>query len=145
MLRINSDLVSRAVKLFQVVLKYMGVDASDRATPLSMQDHIELVIKLYKHILKRVELRDEIFAQMCKQTRNNPDRFCLLKSWELMYLCSSTMPPGKDIGAYLLEYMHDVANVVDSDPEIQALALNTWNSLKCLFRLDQGVLSPGVK
>lgn len=130
LLRINSDLISRAVKLFQAVLKYMGVDASDRATPLSMQDQIELVIKLYKHTLKRAELRDELFAQVSKQTRNNPDRFCLLKAWELMYLCSSAMPPGKDIGAYLSEYVHDVANAADSDPEIQALALNTWNALK---------------
>ena len=53
----------------------MGVDASDRATPLSMQDQIELVIKLYKHTLKRAELRDELFAQISKQTRNNPDRY----------------------------------------------------------------------
>lgn len=49
LLRINSDLISRAVKLFQAVLKYMGVDVYDRETPLSMQDQIELVIKLYKH------------------------------------------------------------------------------------------------
>eukprot|EP01018_Ginkgo_biloba_P032013 Gb_25781 [translate_table: standard] len=130
LLRINSDLISRAVKLFQVVLKYMGVDTSDRATPLSVQEQIELVIKLYKHTLKRAELRDELFAQISKQTRNNPDRFFLLKAWELMYLCTSAMPPGKDIGAYLSEYVHDVAHAVNGDSEVQMLALNTWNALK---------------
>ncbi|XP_057851588.2 kinesin-like protein KIN-14I isoform X2 [Cryptomeria japonica] len=130
LLRINSDLISRAVKLFQVVLKYMEVDASDRANPLSMQDQIELATKLYKHTLKRAELRDELFAQISKQTRNNPDRLYLLKAWELMYLCTSAMPPGKDIGAYLSEYVHDVATAPSTDPEVHALAMNTWNALK---------------
>ncbi|KAH9297040.1 hypothetical protein KI387_028722, partial [Taxus chinensis] len=130
LLRINSDLISRAVKLFQVILKYTGVDASDRATPLSIPDQIELVTKLYKHTLKRAELRDELFAQISKQTRNNPDRLYLLKAWELMYLCTSAMPPGKDIGVYLSEYVHDVATAANTDLEVQALAMNTWNALK---------------
>ncbi|KAH8518195.1 hypothetical protein H0E87_000140 [Populus deltoides] len=73
-LKINSDLVSRATKLFQIILKYMGVDSSDRGAPASLDERIELVGKLFKHTLKRAELRDEIFAQISKQTRNNPDR-----------------------------------------------------------------------
>ncbi|CAK7357547.1 unnamed protein product [Dovyalis caffra] len=74
LLKINSDLVSRATKLFQIILKYMGVDSSDRVAPASLDERIELVGKLFKHTLKRAELRDEIFAQISKQTRNNPDR-----------------------------------------------------------------------
>ncbi|KAL4197980.1 hypothetical protein AMTRI_Chr03g137920 [Amborella trichopoda] len=130
LLRISSDMVSRAVKLFQVVLKYMGVDASDKVSPLSMEDQIDLVSKLYKQTLKRSELRDELFVQISKQTRNNPERHCLLKAWELMYLCASAMPPNKDIGGYLSEYVHSVAHEANSDPEVQTLALNTWNALK---------------
>lgn len=74
LLKINSDLISRAVKLFQVILKYMGIDSSDRVSPTSLDERIELVSKLYKHSLKRSELRDELFMQVSKQTRNNPDR-----------------------------------------------------------------------
>jgi hypothetical protein len=33
-----------------------------------------MVLKIYKHTLKRAELRDELFAQLSKQTRNNLDR-----------------------------------------------------------------------
>lgn len=75
MLKINSDLVSRATKLFQIILKYMGVDSSDRVTPTNLDERIELVGKLYKHTLKRSELRDELFVQISKQTRNTPDRY----------------------------------------------------------------------
>ncbi|KAL2609200.1 hypothetical protein R1flu_027773 [Riccia fluitans] len=130
LLKMNSDLMSRAVKLFGVVLKYTGSDASAGTTPLTAQEQIDLILKIYKHTLKRQELRDEMFAQLSKQTRNNPDRPCLLKAWELMYLCASAMPPGKELGAYLSEYVHEVAHATNGDPDVQAMALNTWNALK---------------
>ncbi|KAH7296226.1 hypothetical protein KP509_26G014500 [Ceratopteris richardii] len=130
LMRINSDLVSRAVKLFQLILKYIGVDGSSASAPLSAQEQIDIVMKLYKHTLKRTELRDELFAQVSKQTRNNPDKFSSVKSWELLYLCASAMPPGKDVAAYLSEYVHDVGHAQDVDPEIQALALKTWSALR---------------
>ncbi|KAK9284824.1 hypothetical protein L1049_024001 [Liquidambar formosana] len=130
LLKINSDLVSRAIKLFQIILKYMGVDSSDRITPLSLDERIELVGKLYKQTLKRSDLRDELFAQISKQTRNNPDKQYLINAWELMYLCASSMPPSKDIGAYLSEYVHNVAHGLSTDSEVQVLALNTLNALK---------------
>ncbi len=57
------------------------------------------------------------------------NRPCLLKAWELMYLCASAMPPGKEFGAHLSEYVHEVASSA-GDSQIQTLALNTWNALK---------------
>ncbi|PON82768.1 Kinesin-like protein [Trema orientale] len=130
LLKINTDLVSKATKLFQIILKYMGVDPSDRVTLTSLDERIELVGKLYKQTLKRIELRDELFVQISKQTRNNPERQYLVKAWELMYLCASSMPPSKDIGAYLSEYVHNVAHGVNTDSEVRVLALNTLNALK---------------
>lgn len=53
----------------------MGVDSSDRLSPVRLDERIEYVGKLYKQALKRSELRDELFAQISKQTRNNPDRY----------------------------------------------------------------------
>lgn len=143
LLRINSDMVNRATKLFQIILKYMGVDSSDRVTPPGLDERIELVGKLYKQALKRSELRDELFAQISKQTRNNPDRQCLIKAWELMYLCASCMPPSKEIGAYLSEYIHNAAHGATSDSEVQALALNTLNALKRTVKAGARHIIPG--
>ncbi|KAK1259808.1 hypothetical protein QJS04_geneDACA001425 [Acorus gramineus] len=126
----SSDMVSRSIKLFQIILKYMGVDSSERATLLSVEERIELVGKLYKQTLKRPELRDELFMQISKQTRNNPDRYSLVKAWELMYLCASSMPPSKDIAAYMSEYVHYVAQAVTTDSEVQVFAVSTLNALK---------------
>ena len=159
LLKVSSDLVSRSIKLFQTILKYMGIDPSDKITLLSIEDRVELVGKIYKHTLKRPELRDELFIQISKQTRNNPDgyvllrhnlyfvayltcpfwnvslscffhRICLAKAWELMYLCASSMPPNKDISVYLSEYIHTIAHGGNTDPDIRVLALNTLNALK---------------
>ncbi|GER47024.1 kinesin-like protein [Striga asiatica] len=143
LLKINSDLISRAVKMFQVILKYIGADSSERATPASLDERIELISKLYKHSLKRSELRDELFMQISKQTRNNPDRRSLIKAWELMYLCASCMPPGKEIGGYLSEYVHSVAHGSNSDVEVQVLAMNTLKSLKCSVKAGPRHTIPG--
>ncbi|GLT39386.1 hypothetical protein SLA2020_135790 [Shorea laevis] len=142
LLKINGDLVSQATKMFQVVLKYMGIE-SDRVSSVSLDERIEFIGKLFKHTLKRAELRDELFAQISKQTRNNPDRQSLIKAWELMYLCASSMPPGKDIGGYLSEYIHNVANGTSTDSEIQTLALNTLNALKRSVKAGPRVTTPG--
>lgn len=75
LLRINADFMSRAVKLFQVVLKYTGTAEGGPSSPPTGQEQIDLLKKLYKHTLKRTELRDELFAQLTKQTRNNSDRW----------------------------------------------------------------------
>ncbi|XP_050227524.1 kinesin-like protein KIN-14E [Mercurialis annua] len=143
MLKINSDLISRATKLFQIILKYIGVDSSDRVAPVSLDERVELVGKLYKHTLKRAELRDELFAQISKQTRNNPDRQYLIKAWELMYLCASSMPPSKDIGGYLSEYVHNVAYGTSTDSEVQVLAVNTLNALKSSVKAGPRHTIPG--
>ncbi|PWZ40740.1 Kinesin-like protein KIN-14I [Zea mays] len=127
LLKISNDLVSRSIKLFHVILKYMGIDSP---AIISLEERIEFIEKLYKHTLKRSELRDELFAQISKQTRNNPDRGWSIRAWELMYLCASSMPPSKDIGAYLSEYIHFVAHGATTDADVRVLALNTLNALK---------------
>jgi len=57
----------------------MGIDPSDRVTPISLDERVELVGKLYKQSLKRPELRDELFVQISKQTRNNPERYATFR------------------------------------------------------------------
>uniref|UniRef100_J3M2F0 Kinesin-like calmodulin-binding protein n=1 Tax=Oryza brachyantha TaxID=4533 RepID=J3M2F0_ORYBR len=139
LLKISSDLVSRSIKLFHVILKYMGIDSP---AIINLDERIELVAKLYKHTLKRSELRDELFAQISKQTRNNPDRAWLIRAWELMYLCASSMPPSKDIGAYLSEYVHYIAHGATTDSDVRVLALNTLNALKRSVKAGPRVTIP---
>jgi len=47
-----------------------------------------------------------------------------------MYLSASSMPPSKDVGSYLSEYVHNIAHGTNTFSEVQVLALNTLNALK---------------
>ncbi|KAH7852433.1 hypothetical protein Vadar_024754 [Vaccinium darrowii] len=126
-LKMSSDLVKLAVELFKLILKYMGVDSPDE---VSLEERVELVGQIYKLALKHAELRDELFAQIFKQTRNNPDKQYLIRAWELMHLCASCMPPSADIVGFLTEYVRNEAELANGDPDIQVLALRTLNILK---------------
>ncbi|KAJ7555016.1 hypothetical protein O6H91_05G018800 [Diphasiastrum complanatum] len=129
LLRLSSGLTSGAIKLFQIILKYMLANLPSGNT-VDLQEQVALVLRLYKHTIKNAELRDELFAQIFKQTRNNPDRSLLVKAWELMYICASAMPPGKDIGDHLMEYVENVAKDKKHDQGLQRMALNTLGALK---------------
>lgn len=65
-----------------------------------------------------------------------------IRAWELMYLCASSMPPSKDIGAYLSEYVHYVAHGATTDSDVRVLALNTLNALKRSVKAGPRVTIP---
>lgn len=92
LLKHNPDNASRAVKMFQSVLQYMGVHGE----MLGAMAALELAQKLLHQGLKRVELRDELYMQLVKQTRGNPNPAARTKAWQLFYLTAATMPPTKD-------------------------------------------------
>eukprot|EP00271_Cylindrocystis_brebissonii_P011446 TRINITY_DN290_c0_g1_i1.p1 TRINITY_DN290_c0_g1~~TRINITY_DN290_c0_g1_i1.p1 ORF type:complete len:1371 (-),score=418.39 TRINITY_DN290_c0_g1_i1:1882-5994(-) len=129
LLRMNNDLMLKAVKIFQEVLSFMGLQAEPG--PATLAEEILVVQKLLKHTLKRAELRDELFAQLAKQTRNNPDRESCLKAWDLFHYCASAMAPSKDLAGPLSEYIHEVAkDEVGGDADIRQRALVTWQAMK---------------
>lgn len=53
------------------------------------------------------------------------------------------MPPSKDIGGYLSEYVHNVAHDTSADSEVRGLALNTLNALKHVVKAGPRHTIPG--
>lgn len=92
LLKHTADNQTRAVKMFASVLQYMGVHGD----MLGAMAALELVQKLLHQGLKRPELRDELFMQLVKQTRGNPNPSARTKAWQLLYMTAATMPPTKD-------------------------------------------------
>lgn len=126
LLKLSSDHSSRGVKMFSLILKYMG----ELGDPVSPQEGSAICNKLLREGLKRPELRDELYAQLSKQTRNNANLRSCLKAWELMHLVAATMPPSKDFVSYVSEYIHDCAHDANQPPEVRATANKAWSSLK---------------
>jgi len=57
--------------------------------------------------LQKPQLRDEIFCQICKQTRNNPDPISLVEGWKIFAICVSAFSPTRGFQDYLLNYFID--------------------------------------
>jgi hypothetical protein len=91
LLKMGSDHMSRAVKMFSGILKYMG----ETNEPVADMARLEIAQKLLHQGLKRPELKDELFMQLIKQTRGNPGVQSRVRAWELFSLIAATMPPSK--------------------------------------------------
>ena len=62
LLKLSSDYVSKAMKMFIGVLKYMG----EGADPITDHGRVEIAYKLLNQGLKRPELKDELYMQLLK-------------------------------------------------------------------------------
>lgn len=91
LLKMSGEHMSRAVKMFSGILKYMG-ETGERLEPPAL---IEIAQKLLHQGLKRPELKDELYMQLLKQTRGNPNETSRANAWELFHLVAATMPPSK--------------------------------------------------
>ncbi|KAG2501877.1 hypothetical protein HYH03_000375 [Edaphochlamys debaryana] len=126
LLKLSNDHISRAVKMFSGILKYMG----ETGESLPAIQSLEIAQKLLHQGLKRPELKDELYMQLIKQTRGNPGIASRVKAWELFHLVASTMPPSKEFVTMVSEYIHAVAHEDQEDAFVRQLATKTWNSLK---------------
>ncbi|EFJ53111.1 Kar3 member kinesin-like protein [Volvox carteri f. nagariensis] len=126
LLKLSNDHISRAVKMFSGILKYMG----ETGEQLPNIQSLEIAQKLLHQGLKRPELKDELYMQLIKQTRGNPNIQSRVKAWELFHLVASTMPPSKEFVTMVSEYIHAVAHEEQEDSFVRQLATRTWNSLK---------------
>jgi hypothetical protein len=68
------------------------------------------------------ELRDEMFCQVVKQTKGNPNSDFTQKAWHLMFFCLSTFSPSQNLMLSLMAYC--VTTFTESpDPEVVKVRL----------------------
>ena len=74
-------------------------------------------------IAKDDEVRDEIFAQLMKQTNQNPDRNFNIRGWKLFAILLGVFPPSARMSTYLKAYLQK-ASEHKGDPEVLFLFLS---------------------
>jgi len=110
------------MECFTLVLKYMG-DKSSKKSP-------ELIIH---HLLEKghttLEMRDELYCQVCKQTNNNPNTESCEKGWQLMILYAETFPPTKEFEGFLRSYISQLLKFPNEADKISKFVKYSLNKL----------------
>ncbi|GBG72091.1 hypothetical protein CBR_g11025 [Chara braunii] len=75
-----------AVKAYRHLMSFMG-DLTTNKSPIF---HIREILKIG---IADVDVRDEIFCQICKQTTDHPDRLKAATGWQAMALCAGIFSP----------------------------------------------------
>ncbi|CAI5998428.1 unnamed protein product [Closterium sp. NIES-65] len=139
--RLPTDLQTKAVRMFQDILHYMGLNGA----PITDERELaQTLVRILKMVLRKPEMREELYAQLHKQTRNNHDREACLRAWEVMHLCASVAPPGAYLGTPITEYVHEIANDAGVDEEVKSQALATWHALKKAMKIGARKTIPTV-
>ncbi|CAI5958825.1 unnamed protein product [Closterium sp. NIES-64] len=126
MLRISGVLHEPATRLFNDVLRFMGVHEGKM---LSRAEEVALVARVFLDLGKEPPLRDELFLQLWKQTRGNEYKASCLKVWELMRLCAGVFPPTTTVAGPLSEYFSSLVSDEAGDEAIREAVLAAWKAL----------------
>ncbi|VDK32945.1 unnamed protein product [Taenia asiatica] len=73
---------------FKLIQSFMG----DRSAKLSKPDLASIIVQ---RALSTPGVRDELYAQLCKQTTGNYNADSLMRGWELICICLYFFPPNK--------------------------------------------------
>lgn len=123
----DKNLQGEAVQCFRNVTGFMG----DRNSNKTNMDH---AYKLLNCMLVSIEdLRNEIYCQICKQTKANPSMESTLAGWQLMILCLAAFPPGKLLKDYLMAYCAENIRE-ESPPQVRQYA---EFALHCVPRITE--------
>ncbi|CAH8587380.1 unnamed protein product [Schistosoma rodhaini] len=117
------SLKKQVAQLFKVIQSFMG----DRKARLSLPDYGSIIIH---RALSSANLRDELYAQLCKQTTSNPDVKSLTNGWALLCVCLYYFPPNSKFRDHLYAYLQsraDASVILNSDT-ITTTALTTTST-----------------
>ncbi|CAM9360042.1 unnamed protein product, partial [Ectocarpus fasciculatus] len=111
---LTSELTAQAIQLYRNVTGFIG----DRSSGKPAIEHGAKVLK--NMLMAPEELRDEMFCQVIKQTRGNPNAEHTERGWRLLLFCLSTFSPSQNLMLPMMAYC--AANINDPNPEIVKLA-----------------------
>jgi len=95
----TKELEATAVQSFRNVTGFMG----DRSTNKEDAGHAEKLLKTCLHA--PVELRDEVYGQIIKQTTSNPSAQSNIKGWQLMGVVAGSFAPSSGFEPFLMSYL----------------------------------------
>ncbi|GAM28344.1 hypothetical protein SAMD00019534_115200 [Acytostelium subglobosum LB1] len=116
LMELESKLSKKAVSVFQQVMSYMGDYPMHKASMSSLaQEVVEAGVQA-------VELRDELYCQVYRQTNKNPKPESIKRGFELMYCMSNAYGPTDSLKASFVDQLM-ARHIEAQSNENHALAL----------------------
>ena len=126
----NEDLNSKAVQIFQGIMRYMG-DAPNKK-PRCSTDLTDLIME---HPLEQEALRDEVYCQLIKQLTETRSRMAEERGWELFWLCTGCFSCSSRL-------LPEIKLFLRSKALVQSLATDCHNRLMKTIRNGQRKYPP---
>eukprot|EP01088_Endostelium_zonatum_P014079 TRINITY_DN294_c0_g2_i1.p1 TRINITY_DN294_c0_g2~~TRINITY_DN294_c0_g2_i1.p1 ORF type:complete len:1666 (-),score=459.95 TRINITY_DN294_c0_g2_i1:2-4921(-) len=107
---LHKKLVGKEAKLATDISKKI-VAYMEQPSTKEKEKAIPLIQEIVKAGMDCFEVRDEIYAQVIKQTTNNPNRWSNLRGWELLAALCSTYPPTDNFINFVQNYLYEYFDV----------------------------------
>jgi hypothetical protein len=97
-----------ACKCFSAILHFTGADTTQDSGKIK---HIERIIDI---LGQNAEIRDEVYFQLIKQTRGNPNPDCLYATWQIFFIVASVFPCSRSSEEIIRHYIQQSASTDDT-------------------------------
>ncbi|XP_041351468.1 unconventional myosin-VIIb-like isoform X2 [Gigantopelta aegis] len=94
----DTENIHLACNIFKELTKLMRDEQKE-------DDVIPIIQYIVRLGIERIELRDEIFCQLIRQSRANSENDSLLHVWLILCLCTASFSASKNLHKYLLSYV----------------------------------------
>lgn len=111
---LDPELTQDAVQSFRNITGYMG----DRHSTKKPLEHVHKLLNMMVSV--PLELKDEVYCQLCKQTNENPSLESTKKGWKLLYIVLATFPPSAEFLPFLSGYIEEHVGDPDGVGELAA-------------------------
>jgi hypothetical protein len=100
--------IKPAIEIFKLILAYTGADPNSKT--ISQPSTVERIVS---QLTQLPELRDEIFFQLIKQTRENHRWDVLQFTWELFLIVATVFPSSRNSEDWIKTYLYGAATGPD--------------------------------
>ncbi|KAJ3435320.1 rho gtpase activation protein [Anaeramoeba flamelloides] len=105
----NSKLSKYAINNFKYLLIYMGETRLTKKykTAFAFQvAQLKSINSILDFGINHLELRDEIYLQICKQINDNPNPHSTFRGWGALCLITQTFSPSKELYPYMVKLLN---------------------------------------
>lgn len=102
----DKKFIKNSVRCFKLILTYSGIVPSKNANLAATE--------LVQILMDNPQLRDEVYFQLIKQTRGNPNHDCEKRTWDLFLIIATIFPSSRNAEVWIKSHIAQESQNKDS-------------------------------